>query len=90
MSGRQNVMVGADDGFYYGTLPFPVPFWGAWHQEWVVTSNGQVSFGSLFTGSMPMPSQAPFNSSVRYPSPPSCLSVACGLHVRLRRRPDPW
>jgi hypothetical protein len=69
MSGRQNVMVGTDDGFFSGALPFPVQFWGASHREWVVTSNGQVGFGNLFYGLNAIPTQAPFNSFGPLPIP---------------------
>ncbi len=60
--GGINVLVGEDDGFIDGALPFPVWLWGGSNQHYLVNSNGLVGFGTLFYNITAVPDRAPFRA----------------------------
>ena len=46
--GRTTALAGADDDLFDGDLPFAVSFWGGRNQQYLLSSNGVVGFGTLF------------------------------------------
>ncbi len=68
--GAVSVLASVDDQLFAGPLPFPVEFWGATNRDFVVSSNGQVGFGTLFYGLQVIPSQGTFRSFGALPLTP--------------------
>ncbi|MBL8600988.1 MAG: hypothetical protein JNK72_03595 [Myxococcales bacterium] len=60
--GVEVLHMGVDDDQHAGTIPFPVEFWGGLTRDYVVTSNGQVGFGTLFYGFGVVPDQGTYRS----------------------------
>ena len=57
--GRDVVLANADDELYDGTLPFPVWFWGGRNNDFLLSANGVVGFGTLYYNIDAIPGTGP-------------------------------